>query len=111
MCTVLNADCFFGIVLSHIDRITIDKLIEIRDDIQANNSHIVINLSGPAIHQATTYYPSFFKLVDSNIICRGSRLNAQHSLQFIKKEFSNEVSGSVLEQVDKLVSESKMMAG
>ncbi len=105
MCTVLNADCFFSIVLSHVERIEISRLIDIRDSIQTKKSNIVINVSGEAIHRATTYYPSYFKLEESTI-CRGSRFKTDRSIKFTKKEFSTEVSGSVLDQVDQLVSES-----
>lgn len=109
MCTVLNADCFFSIVLSHTKQITFDKLFDIRNSIQNEKFRIVINLSGASIYQATTYYPCFFVFENSNSICRGNQLEKDHSLKFIKEEFSNEVSESVLDQVNELVS--KSMAG
>ncbi len=105
MCSILEADCFFSILLSHTERINLDRIIEIRDSIQAQKSDIVINISGSSIHRAIHYYPLFF-ILEGSAVCRGQQFNTDQPMRFVKKEFSNEVSEAVLDQVDRLVSQS-----
>ena len=103
MYTVLNADCFFGIVLSHTTEYPFEKLVSLRDRIQATYNEIIIDISRAAVKEATSYYPSYFSF-DGSVVKKKTDTQRQLGFDFVEREFSREVPISILKKIDKYVS-------
>ena len=100
--TALNADCFFGIVLSHQKQVNFADVVKLRNDIQKTYPEIVVNLSGYAVREATILYSSFFQLNDDNIL-KIAPSARPIDLDFVKQEFSEEIPIEIIDRVDNYV--------
>ena len=61
---ILNADCFFSIVLSHVEKYSFPEINKLRSFLQHIFPHVVIDLSGSAVQDAVTYYSAYYSFSD-----------------------------------------------
>lgn len=101
---ILNADCFFSIVLSHVEKCSFPEINKLRYSLQHTFPHVVIDLSGSAVQDAVTYYSAYYSFSDG--IVKRKVPGEKLGLGFMKQEFSSEVSWSVIEAVNQCVKES-----
>ncbi|MBN2532139.1 MAG: hypothetical protein JXB88_04575 [Spirochaetales bacterium] len=98
---IVNADCFISIVLSNVEKCNFPTLNKLRDSLQNLFPDIVINLSRSAMQEAINYYSAYYSF--SHEFVKRNVPKEILGLPFIKREFSSDVSWSVIEAVDKCV--------
>ena len=103
MYTVLTADCFFGIVLSHTTEYSFENLVSLRDRIQETYNEVIIDISRAAVKEATSYYPSYFSF-DGSVVKKKTDTHGRLGFAFVEREFSREVPISILRKIDEFVS-------